>query len=295
MNYYSIQGNSHFAVKWTNQYKVEPSFLAPHSNPHYELIMISDGPVYLQVNDEKLTLKTGDVLLIPPWTTHRGWRRNDGQGSFFWVQFTIDPEPSLIQDRKNLTSFLNISQLNSIQLRTTRDTASERLLLPRLFNPAQRYECLLTLEQMVDEFHHPKGYFNFRLSRYLCKFIELLAEDALRDLRADTSLPASYTTYRRLIDCLHESYAMECSAPFFEKLLDRRYEYLCQLFKKYSGMTISAYLQQLRIQKAKHLLRDSNKSIMEISAEIGMEDSVYFGRMFKKIEGLTPTQYRMNR
>ncbi|MBD2860744.1 helix-turn-helix domain-containing protein [Paenibacillus oceani] len=267
--------------------------MSPHSNPHYEILMVSDGPVYLQVNEEKLTLKTGDCLLISPWEQHHGWRRNDGRGSFFWVQFTIDPAPAFIEEQNHTSALLPLNQLNSIHLRTTDDTRSEQLLIPRLFAPAQRYECLRTFEQMVHEFFHPKGYFKFRLTRFLCKLIELMAEDVLNGLLKDSSLPASYATYRNLIDCLHESYTMECSADFIEKTLDRRYEYLCQIFRKYSGMTISAYIQHLRIQKAKHLLQSSSKTIQEITADVGMKDSFYFSRMFKKIEGETPSRFRV--
>lgn len=292
MKYISIPEKSHFAVKWVNHYTVESFFMSPHSNPHFEILMVTDGPVYLQVNQDRLTLKTGDCLIISPWEQHHGWRRHDGQGSFFWVQFTIDPQPALMQQRCDAGAFLPVNQLNGIQLRTTDSDKGGQLLIPRLFAPVRRYECLRTFEQMVQGFNDPKGYFKFRLTRQLSKLIELLAEDALQELMAAPSLPSSYITYRNLIDCLHESYTMECSATFFETALDRRYEYLCQIFRKYSNMTISAYIQRLRIQKAKHLLQNSDKTVKEVAADVGIKDSFYFSRLFKKVEGITPTRFR---
>lgn len=109
---------------------------------------------------------------------------------------------------------------------------------------------------------------------------------------ADPSLPASYATYRKLIDCMHESFTTDCSAAFFESVLDRRYEYLCQIFRKYSGMTIGTYIQRLRIQKAKHLLLASGKTVQEIAMDVGLKDSFYFSRLFKKAVGMTPTRFR---
>ena len=47
-----------------------------------------------------------------------------------------------------------------------------------------------------------------------------------------------------------------------------------------------------RMQRAKDLLRDHSRSIKEISAESGYSDPNYFSKLFKKIVGLTPTEFR---
>ena len=68
--------------------------------------------------------------------------------------------------------------------------------------------------------------------------------------------------------------------------------YLVKTFKQQFGLTISQYIQQKRITRAKHLLRFTNNSIESIGAECGMEQPHYFSRTFKKIEGISPSQYR---
>lgn len=68
--------------------------------------------------------------------------------------------------------------------------------------------------------------------------------------------------------------------------------YLTRLFKKVFGMSITNYLLLLRITHAKELLRFTNLSIEEISARCGISDPNYFSRVFKKIEGTTPGQFR---
>lgn len=68
--------------------------------------------------------------------------------------------------------------------------------------------------------------------------------------------------------------------------------YLTRLFKEQFGMSISTYLLQLRITHAKRLLRFSDLSMEKISQECGMNDANYFSRMFKKIEGTSPGEYR---
>lgn len=68
--------------------------------------------------------------------------------------------------------------------------------------------------------------------------------------------------------------------------------YLSKMFKEQYGITVGSFLLQARITKAKHLLRFTDFSIEQIAAECGMKDANYFTRMFKKIEEMTPGEYR---
>lgn len=68
--------------------------------------------------------------------------------------------------------------------------------------------------------------------------------------------------------------------------------YLSRIFREKFGHSITQYLLQRKITQAKKLLRFTDLSIEEISRECGMNDANYFSRIFKKIEGTTPGQFR---
>ncbi|MCR5291730.1 MAG: response regulator [Eubacterium sp.] len=68
--------------------------------------------------------------------------------------------------------------------------------------------------------------------------------------------------------------------------------YFSKLFKKRTGVNFIEYLTNLRIEKAKNLLRNSQKSIKEICVEVGYSDANYFSRTFKKNVGVTPSEYK---
>lgn len=68
--------------------------------------------------------------------------------------------------------------------------------------------------------------------------------------------------------------------------------YLGALFKKKSGVTFSAYLTNIRIHEAKKLLKDMRYSIADISCKTGYKDNKHFRNVFKKVVGITPTEYR---
>ncbi len=68
--------------------------------------------------------------------------------------------------------------------------------------------------------------------------------------------------------------------------------YLTRIYKEQFGVSINTYLTQIRITKAKQLLRFSDDSIESIGENTGLGAITYFSRTFRKIEGITPSEYR---
>lgn len=79
----------------------------------------------------------------------------------------------------------------------------------------------------------------------------------------------------------------ELAANFF---IDKYY--LAKTFKNQFGLPITTYLQNIRITKAKQLLRFSSKSVEEVGYEVGLGAPAYFSRVFKNVEGVSPKTYR---
>lgn len=68
--------------------------------------------------------------------------------------------------------------------------------------------------------------------------------------------------------------------------------YLCVVYKKRYGRTINQTLTQLRIEKAKELLKNPNLKLYDVAYEVGYVDGKYFTKVFNKIVGMTPKQFR---
>ena len=69
-------------------------------------------------------------------------------------------------------------------------------------------------------------------------------------------------------------------------------QYISQLFKTEIGVGFLAYLTNIRMEQAKKLLLTTNLSIAEVSEQSGYADYRVFTKVFKKSEGITPSQYR---
>ncbi len=68
--------------------------------------------------------------------------------------------------------------------------------------------------------------------------------------------------------------------------------YFCKMFKKATGINFTDYLSRLRTERAKNLLLNPNLRVSEIAYEVGFQSLTHFNRVFKRIAGRSPTNYR---
>lgn len=68
--------------------------------------------------------------------------------------------------------------------------------------------------------------------------------------------------------------------------------YLARRFKAEYGITVTQHIHHLRITRAKWMLRFTEKTVEQIGLECGAGELTYFSRLFKKLEGISPTEYR---
>ncbi len=94
------------------------------------------------------------------------------------------------------------------------------------------------------------------------------------------------------LEYIDENYAHEISLEEISAVLNINPSYFCRLFKAATGSSFCEYLNFVRISKSEKLFKISEKSIMEISFDVGFSSVTYFNRIFRKIKGCTPSVYR---
>lgn len=115
-----------------------------------------------------------------------------------------------------------------------------------------------------------------------------------RNPRERESRRASYKkqNLQALKEYLDSNYASRITLDLLAERFFINKFYLTRIFKEQFGESVTEYLLQVRITRAKQSLRFTDKSIEEIAHECGMHDANYFSRSFKKVEGVTPGEYR---
>lgn len=97
---------------------------------------------------------------------------------------------------------------------------------------------------------------------------------------------------RRAQEYIDNHFQKDISLDDISRELDISPYYFSKLFKEETGENFVEYVTARRISKAKSLLKEADKSIKEICMEVGYSDPNYFSRIFKKYQGVTPTEYK---
>lgn len=123
-------------------------------------------------------------------------------------------------------------------------------------------------------------------------FIGTLMKKSI-ELRENSSSKRYKQTIDEVIEYIKDNYADdELSLNSLASHVNVSPNYLSMIFAQQTGVTFIKYLTDYRMNKARELLKCTNKRSSEIAEEIGYRDPHYFSFLFKKLYGITPTQYR---
>lgn len=96
-----------------------------------------------------------------------------------------------------------------------------------------------------------------------------------------------------ILDYLNNNYYYDISLKDVSKNVNFSYTYLSKVFKDEIGKSFVDYLTELRMEKSTKLLANQNLSVKEICQKIGYHDPNYYSKAFKRVTGMTPTEYRL--
>ena len=91
---------------------------------------------------------------------------------------------------------------------------------------------------------------------------------------------------------IRENYMNEISMQDAARQFNYSDAYFCKLFKQCFAQNFTSYLTNFRINEAKRLLKDKNISIKDAGMKVGYYDSNYFAKVFKRVTGMIPSEYR---
>lgn len=145
-------------------------------------------------------------------------------------------------------------------------------------------------KKMIHELQIRKPHFDQIVNAAFIELIALIARagstsDIIRKKKGNANLDG-------VLELMHNSYNLNWSMSDFARECNISPYRFIHKFKEHMGMSPLEYLTRIRVEKAKELLVSTTLNISEISEVIGYENPLYFSRVFKKAENMSPTQYR---
>lgn len=150
------------------------------------------------------------------------------------------------------------------------------------------------------EFEYAQTAIELKVERYMTKPVNahelekviIKIKEELDAEKGSIPLPPLPDLLKEVLQEIDEIYMKDVR---LSALADKYYcspAYLSKLFKRYVGMNYKDYVAKIRVKKAKELLKGTNMLIDEIMYAVGYQDSQHFRQIFKKIEGVSPSEFR---
>jgi len=237
----------------------------------YALIVHLGGSGVLELGDRQVAMKKDHVYLIPPESTF-GWS-GDGSGELSAMVLRLD----IFEERAGLFAAASAERLDS--------AIALRKGIP--VTPAGR------LEKLCRAIHaHFNSKDRMKVWRAQIDCAELLyAAAAVHSERAVDTRQA----LERSKAYMEERYVEEITITQLAAIAELSPKYYVDLFKKTYGVSALDHLTKVRMEKAKHLMNQSERLLKDIAHEVGYTDPFYFSRKFKQTYGLSPSQYMKQR
>ncbi|MDD5987378.1 MAG: AraC family transcriptional regulator [Eubacteriales bacterium] len=274
-------GHHSFVINYVDRLDNSALEFPHYHTKFYEIYYIEQGPVLYDLDDQRITLNTGDLLLLNKGTKHCSLYTPQIPKRYFVMVFDIknsaaagsSSDPATESEDRLLSEFEEFMQDRPYAL--TRDR----------FNTGGCIEKLQT-EVLAKEFG-----WEFIARSHYTNFIILTMRNFLSKPSQDknlrwNNLPIAITKY------LHANYYNAISIQDVADYFHITPRHVTRVFKDYFGSSLSKTLTLYRLNYAKNYLIDTDYSLEQIAEEIGLSSASSLSKLFKEVEGMSITEYR---
>jgi AraC family transcriptional regulator len=267
--FHRIFSGSQFAMRHMASLQCE---FEPHSHSFYTVTILFAGNLVTTIGANEFTLAAGQIALTNIGETHRGVAE-----SFEFLSVSINP--ILVDELVSEIGLTRASAEIVFRSSVVTDeiiTATARLIASELAQEKVGHT------QMLDSLVRQLAIHLLRVHLTVRKSAQIeLSRAGFVDRRL-----------RRAIEFMHDNFGRELALEEIATAAYLSEFHFARLFKQITGITPHVYLANLRIERARKLLAETQIPIIEIAAMVGYQSQSHFTKIFKSITGLTPREYR---
>jgi len=241
-----------------------------HSTPSHELIHVLSGTAQIQYRRRSFSVAPGDTFVIPQGTQHRDIR---SEGETYRVIYTFFRWPS----GKALLAKLQPAALIGI-------------------SAGARAHVQMLVRQLESEYLGEATGSNERMQLILMEIILALARHSHAAVPSKISTRGDIALVRRkkLAEEVHRYLAEHCAEQISLEELAKAHDvspfHLCRTYTQAFGVSMTDTVARLRVERGAELLK-IGVSVKEAASRSGFTDPNYFAKVFRKVTGLSPSQY----
>lgn len=237
-----------------------------HWHEYLELWYLIDGAAMLSHSGKKSYLKPGDLAVANSNELHAGYSLGD---SLEYMCIIIDPKTFSAELSQGSFMFENVIYAN------------ERIR-----------HCL---EEIFAEYSAQKIGFDLAVKAKLYELLTYLVRNHInRSITQEEYLSRTNRLARLApaVEYIQNYYNTEISYAELAKMINVSKYHFCHLFKEATGKTVVQYINDIRLDKAYELLKNTDMNITQVSMSVGFNDMNYFSRIFRRKKKLAPSKVR---
>ncbi|MBD2864389.1 AraC family transcriptional regulator [Paenibacillus oceani] len=259
-----------------------------HMHDYIQIAYVVRGVGNHHFLDKTLTVGKGDLFIIPPLKAH-SINTIDGKELEFVL---LDFMPAFLGDHLRPFSrsvFHHVTQFE-------KSGTSSEWLQPWL-HISQDKQLLVEqlLQDIQEEIEEREEGYEFSVQINVVKLLILIDREFRKTERQRHQAACQKPQYQQFQDVvrhIHENYGQDIPLEQGAYIANMTPAYFSHLFKKATGQTFVEYLHEVRIERAKELIRLGVHTMTQICFQVGFRHLSHFIRTFKKRTGLTPTEYK---
>lgn len=255
-------------VLWTARYDYKPGWkLNLHKHDYYQLIYFVKGQGEFLLDDEKYSIEDNSIFIINPGQEHGFESDSKNNIKTLDIKFLIY-EKEISQQMKELSSkrYTDIPEIKNL-LESIRKEGVKKDPRYKEFSSVFLMEILLILIRYETQ--------------------KITHEEVHRNKEIGKS-----TIVKDVIEYINNNYMNQLTLDCIAESLNYNKSYICQLFNSEMDYTPMQYIHKCRIKKACELILYSDYSLKEIAEVIGFKTVHHFNRVFSRIKGIPPGQWR---
>ncbi len=239
--------------------------LRPDGRIDYHILYIADGCCYITEKGTEKLATVGSVVVYMPRERQEYKFRSDVDSTSYYIHFSGTACDELFR-KFNLTD-------------------------ERIFFVGKSRRLENTFNQLIDEFHLKLPFYEYTCQSYLLVILSLISRKMVAS--QDITQQRSKKLIEEMCRHMYANYSRNITVSEYAKMSNLSESRFSHLFKEYTSLSPVQYLLNIKIQRAKELLENTDLSILQISEMLGMQSQNYFSRIFKKYTGYSPLKYRI--
>lgn len=252
-----------------------------HSSVSIEFTFLQEGQADICVDGKTLVLHPGEIHIIIPGQNYT-FRSVMPKTSYIHLSFS----PDLIS-----SSFGHFFQKRFVE-----PLKCGILQVPRVIRPEDAaYAKMVQEMRRLDAAKEGMEEYTcelFSVAFSLCAALLPFCTEKDRESGSQKSTENTENVVRICLEYMHTHYADNITLAQLAQLVHLHPNYLCALFKKFTGITIFEQLSRFRINRASRFLRSTNSPVNQIAEKCGFQSASFFCRKFVEYYGMSPTAYR---